>query len=231
VIGAGAGHGVKRIGHRHDTGGERNGVAYQSIRVPAAVETLVVRSHDRENGRTSLEPGGQDALADHRVLHQTVVLVSGEASGLGQNLVRYTDLPHIVKYGRKRDLRLLVWTEPELSSDGAGVERYPIGMTPRILVFGVERRDERQHRRRVLGGGPVGLVRFDPGKTVGRHDAEPPLDRGHMPLMSCNSRNCAHSLTAPLVVRTPSGLSWSLTARAMRGPGRGSGTTWCFACH
>jgi hypothetical protein len=52
AVGPLAGHGVERIGHGHDAGGQRDLLTPQSVREPAAVEPLVVPPHDGEHRGT-----------------------------------------------------------------------------------------------------------------------------------------------------------------------------------
>jgi hypothetical protein len=124
-----------------------------------------MQPRDLEHHRPVVEERGQDHLSQRGVLHELRVLVGGQTAGAGEDLVRNSDLAHVVQHSRQHDFFDLRFSEPHLSRDEPGVHRHPVRVTAGILVFGPDRIAERRDFSRSAAA-PTCLNHFDP-VTVG----------------------------------------------------------------
>src|SRR5205807_687039 len=81
AVGAIARDRVVSIGDSDDPSQQWDGVAGESVGIPAAVEVLVMVPDDREQGRRRLERA-DDLFADQRMLLHQLQLVGAERAGL-----------------------------------------------------------------------------------------------------------------------------------------------------
>jgi hypothetical protein len=78
-VSAAAGERVEAVGDSYETGKERNAVTYETVRIPAAVQALMVTANRSQDASTAND-GRQDPLADDRMFANERLFGSVESS-------------------------------------------------------------------------------------------------------------------------------------------------------
>src|SRR5207245_3449987 len=117
-----AGHCLEGVTGMNDASLDRNVFAAQSVRISATIPSLMLGAHHRAHGCQKWD-GGDDPLADHRVLahHGHLFLIQG--SRLVEHVARNADLADIVEQGTILQKPQRLSLESKLASDGEGEGR------------------------------------------------------------------------------------------------------------
>ena len=156
-------HGLVGVAHRDDLRRERDLVTLETIRVAGAIETLVVREHDRADP-LQVRDLTQEVRADHRVRAHLGPLLVAERRGLAEDVLRDADLSDVVEERAELHGRHLVGTEAERPRHSDGVLHRRRRAAVGVVVLRGERaeqgRDDRHVRLlEVRGGALQALVR------------------------------------------------------------------------
>ena len=107
-------HRVEAIGDRQDARQQRDRIALEPFRVPAAVVAFMVVEHTGQQVGDRVE-AGQDAVADDRVLLDVFELVIRERPALGEDVIADADLADVVQQAGQVDVVLLGLAQAELA--------------------------------------------------------------------------------------------------------------------
>ena len=113
AVGAGARHGVERVGDGEDAGRQRDRLAGEARGVAGAVEALVVVAHAGQEVVELLEVG-EDVDADLDVRLDQPVLLRRERAGLLQDGVVDADLADVVEQAHQVEVAPLVRRDAQL---------------------------------------------------------------------------------------------------------------------
>ena len=143
------GHGVEGVADEDDARLERDELAGELVRIPAAVPPLVTMAHDRADVLQAVDRR-DDPLAELGVRLDHRALLDGEVPGLGQDLGRDADLADVVEERAELEPLERLRIEPECSADLQRRVGDPARVRRRVLVVRLERvrqrldgRDER----------------------------------------------------------------------------------------
>ena len=89
---------IEGVGHRHDAGGQRNGLALESGAIAGAVPVLMVIERDPfRHLQESRRAAGQNLRADQHMGFHGVEFLAGQLPGSAQNFIRDSDLADVVE--------------------------------------------------------------------------------------------------------------------------------------
>src|SRR5579885_3264862 len=120
---------------------QRDLLTDEPVRVSAAVDPLVMVSHDRGNLRVRVDVGA-DPLADLRVKLHLPALFERQGARLLEETSRKPDLPDVVHEPADMRKLLLLLGQPHSGSDITCVHRDCARMTCGVSIPGVKSRDE-----------------------------------------------------------------------------------------
>ena len=133
-----AGHRVVAVHHAEHARDLGDVHAGEAVRVPAAVEVLVVVPHAGHELVAEERP--RDLGADAGVLADELPLLRGQRPGLEQHAVRDADLADVVQEGDVLQLAQALVVPPELAPEQRRIPGHAAGVAERVVVLGAERR-------------------------------------------------------------------------------------------
>src|SRR3954447_19404776 len=142
---------VEHVGDVHEPRLDRDRLARQAVRIPAAVPALVVMARDRLRGLQQVRPAvGQHARAEHRVRLDDLELLVGQLAGLEQDRVRDRDLADVVQRRRAADPPDLAVAHPQPAREPRREMADALGVLVGVVVAipgGGDQPIERVHAR------------------------------------------------------------------------------------
>ncbi len=123
---------------------ETSGIALvgQAIRVPLAIDPLVVVPDDRRDLRVVVNMG-KDALPDRGVLLHLPTLIKSQRPGLFEETGRKPDLPDVVNKSAKVGLFAILRGKAHAFRDVTRIDRHRSRVTSRVAIPCIERCDQR----------------------------------------------------------------------------------------
>jgi hypothetical protein len=110
------GHRIVRISNSEDPGDKRNVIADQTVRVPIAINTLVMVAHNASDICVIFNLR-KDAFANRWVFFHLPALLKGKRAGLLKQPSRKTDLSNVVHKATEVGDLLLFLRQPEACCD------------------------------------------------------------------------------------------------------------------
>ena len=137
---------VKRIVHIHnlqDPRGQGNLLAFQSIRIPGAIQFFMVMTNNRQHETEGFK-WSADSFPQNRMLLHDAEFLRRQATRLKQNGLRHSDLANIVHDSGSPQSDELLLRQPNFFAQSNRVSGQSFAMTfgVRILAFDAARQSE-----------------------------------------------------------------------------------------